>query len=98
MKLANEMTFEEKIYFCLEDLSSFSQSCKEIHDISGCSVKPCFIKYFYDKLFSYTQSRSTRLEKSFLLRLYEKYLSSFNIFTAVRHKKFCLEHFKNKQQ
>ena len=88
IKLANEMTFEEKIYFCLEDLSSFSQSCKEIHDISGSSVKPCFIKYFYDKLFSYTQSRSTRLEKSFLLRLYEKYLSSFNIFTAVRHKSF----------
>ena len=51
IKFANEMSFEEKVSFALEDLNSFSSSCKEIHDASRCYLDPCFIKFFCDELF-----------------------------------------------
>lgn len=44
MKAVSEMTLEETIFICLEDLPSYSQSCKETHDTSGCNREPCIVK------------------------------------------------------
>ena len=94
------MTFEEKNFFCLENLTYFVQSGKEIHDSSRCMLEPCFIKCFCDELFSYfNRRRSPHLERSFFLRLCAKYPKAFDdIFLAVRHKKLFLEFFKGQQQ
>ena len=101
MKLANEMSFKKKISFAFEDLNSFSNSCKEKHDASRCNLDPCFVKFFCDELFSYTQKRRRSLgrEKSVFLDLCIKYSNAFDhIFTAVRHKKFFLEYFKENNE
>ena len=57
LKLANEMNFEEKDSFALEELNYFSISCKEIHDVSCCHLNFCCIKFFCDELFSNAQKK-----------------------------------------
>ena len=69
MKAVSEMTFEETISICLEALSSFSQSCKETHDASGCNLEPCIVKCLCGELFSYVLDKKTpHLEKVFFTR------------------------------
>ena len=98
MKLANEMNFEQKVSFALEDLNYFSTSCK-IHDASCCHLDFCCIKFFCDELFSYTQKRSPRKEKAVFLDLCTKYSNVFDdIVTAVKNKEFYLEYFKEKKR
>lgn len=48
MNSPNEMSFEEKFPFRLEDLNSFSSSCKEMHDVSLFYLDACFVKIFCD--------------------------------------------------
>ena len=95
MKPTTEMTFEEKISILLEDLPSFSLSCKEIHDASGCDLEPCIIKCFCDEVFLFTKEKNNpHLEKGFLLEIFKKWLMPYDeIFTVVRYKKFCLDYF-----
>ena len=58
MKLAHEMTFEEKICLALEDLDAFSTDCRETHDDSCCKLDSCFVNFFLcDELFYYTNKK-----------------------------------------
>ena len=66
------LTFGDKISTCLEDLSPFSQSCKEIHDVSGCDLEPCTVKCFCDELFSFFS-----LGKGFFIRYLYKMADIF---------------------
>ena len=96
MKLASQMTFEQRIYFCLENLTYFAQSSNEIHDSSHSMLKPCSVKCFCDEIFSYVnRRRSLHLGSSSFLSLYAKYPIAFDdIFLAIRHKNLFLEFFK----
>lgn len=98
MKLAAQMNFEEIIFFSLENLANFSRSAKKIHDNSKCLLEPCFIKCYCDELFSYvSRRRSSVLERSFFLKLCEKYPKAFDdVFLAFRHKKVFLDFLKRK--
>ena len=96
MKLASQMTFEHRIYFCLENLTYFAQSGNEIHDSSHCMLKPCSVKCFCYEIFSYVKRRrSLHLGSSSFLSPYAKYpIAFYDIFLAIRHKNFFLEFFK----
>lgn len=98
VKLANEMSFEEKVFFAFRDLNSFNSSCKKIYDACRCYLDPCFIKLFCEELFLYAQKRSLLREKAVVLDPWNKYPKDFDdIFTAVKHKKLYLEYFKDNE-
>ena len=99
MKPVNEITFEEKISAYLDDLSYFSESCREIHDTPCWSLEPCIVKCFCDELFHFVQNRGKFYpEKAFFIDLCKQWPSSFNdMFTAVIYKKLCLEYFKKNE-
>ena len=66
MKPTSEMTFEEKISICLNNLPSFSLSCKKINEDSECDLEPYIVKCFCDKLFLFTKEKDNpHLEKGF---------------------------------
>ena len=57
MKLAHEMTFEEKICLALEYLDAFRTDCRETHDDSCCKLDSCFVNFFFAMNFYYTNKK-----------------------------------------
>ena len=78
MKPTSTVTFEEKISICLKDLPSFSLSCKEIHDASGCDLESCIVKCFCDELFSFIKEKKTsHVEETFFIKYLLKMVYTF---------------------
>ena len=93
MRPTSEMKFEEKISICLKDLPSFSLSCTEIHEASGCYLEP-LLNVSATSFFYLLKKKTTPPGKGFLLDICKKWPISFDeMFTVVRYKKFCLDYF-----
>lgn len=66
MQAVSEMTFEE-ISICLEDFSSFSQSCKEFHDASGVNLNLALLNVCVMNFFHMCKTKKLLTWKRFFL-------------------------------
>ena len=59
-------SFDETVSICLENLTQFADSMREVHGISKCNLDKCDIREFSNKLYSYVHFRKRlHLEKKF---------------------------------
>ena len=87
-------SFDETVSICLENLTQFADSIREVHDISKCNLDKYDIREFSNELYSYVhfrKRRCLRLEKKIFLNLCKKFAQVFkNCFIASQNKKIMI--------
>ena len=53
-------SFDETVSICLENLTQFADSIREVHDISKCNLDKYDIREFSNELYSYVHFRKRR--------------------------------------